>query len=55
MHLFEAPIKTQQIRKNVFLNKYRNGLININGQKFIGYSIKDAVKIYRQNNPIKTV
>lgn len=40
------------IRKEVIWNKYPNGTINIDGFKYIGYSIKDAVSRWRKQNPI---
>lgn len=51
-YLFETPLKTGKIRNNVYYHKFGNGTININGSKFCGYSIKDAVKIWRKRNPI---
>lgn len=48
MNLFENPVSQTKVRNNVFALRYSNGTININGQKFIGYSIKEAIKIWRQ-------
>jgi len=49
--LFSTPISKTKVRNGVFAYKYSNGCININGQKFFNYSIKDAVKIWRGKNP----
>jgi hypothetical protein len=48
--LFSTPISKTKIRNGVFAYKYPNGTININGEKFIFYSIKDAIKIWRSRN-----
>lgn len=50
--MFEPPIRSGKIRKNAHWHQYRNGTINIMGEKFCMYSIKEAVKIWRKNNPI---
>jgi hypothetical protein len=50
INLFETPIRSGKIRKDVYYHQYRNGTININGEKFLLYSIKEAVKIWRKNN-----
>ncbi len=50
--LFETPIRSGKVRKDVYYHQYRNGTININGKKYLLYSIKDAVKIWRHKNPI---
>jgi hypothetical protein len=48
--LFSTPIKTVKVRNNIFAHKYRNGTININGTKFLFYSMKDAIKDWRSKN-----
>ncbi len=50
--LFENPISATKVRKGVTAYKYRNGTINIKGEKFIFYSMKDAIKIWRNKNKI---
>lgn len=52
-NLFENPISSGKIRKGVWWFKYKNGTINILRDKYIFYSIKDAVKKWRKDNPIK--
>ena len=48
--LFDSPICSQKVRNNVTAFKYRTGVINIEGKKFVGYSMKDAIKIWRSDN-----
>lgn len=46
--LFDTPITQKKVRKGVDANQYRNGTININGQKYIGYSMTEAIRMYRK-------
>ena len=48
--LFDTPIKSKKVRKNVTAYQYRNGCININGEKFFFYSMTEAIKIWRSKN-----
>lgn len=48
--LFDTPICSKEVRKGVTAYKYRNGIININGQKYSGYSMTDAINLWRRNN-----
>lgn len=48
MDLFEKPIAVKKVRNNVFAYKYINGTININGKKYVGYSMTDAISLYRK-------
>jgi hypothetical protein len=48
--LFETPIASRKVRKDVTAYKYRNGCININGEKFFFYSMTEAIKIWRGKN-----
>jgi hypothetical protein len=48
--LFDSPIRAKKVRKNVTAYQYRNGCININGKKFFGYSMTEAIKKWRQEN-----
>jgi len=48
--LFNNPIKTKKVRNGIFAYQYANGTININGTKFLCYSLSDAIKIWRKNN-----
>ena len=51
--LFDTPIRSGKVRKDVWYHQYPNGVININGNKYIGYSIKEAISIFRKNYPIR--
>lgn len=42
--LFEKPVKTKKVRNGVTAYMYRNGTINIYGQKYVGYSMTEAIK-----------
>lgn len=48
--LFDTPLASKKVRKGVIAYKYRNGTININGEKYVGYSMTDAIKIWRSKN-----
>ena len=50
--LFDKPIRSGKIRKGVYYHQYKNGVININGTQYSMYSIKDAVKKWRKDNPL---
>ena len=50
MNLFENPIKTTKVKAGVYAYKYPNGCIKIDGQKYIGYSITEAIKLFRKKN-----
>ena len=45
--MFNQIVKVKKVRNGVFAYKYTNGLIWICGQKFIGYSLTDAIRCYR--------
>jgi len=49
--LFDKPIRSGKVRDGVYYHQYPNGVINIMGQKYVGYSIKDAVSLYRKKFP----
>ena len=48
--LFNNPISKTKVRNGIFAYKYSNGIININGSKYQFYSIKNAIKSWRQTN-----
>ena len=48
--LFSTPTSKTKVRNGIFAYKYPNGCINIQGQKYFDYSIKDAIKKWRENN-----
>ena len=49
--LFDTPIKSKRVRKGITAYQYRNGIININGQKYGMYSMTEAIKKYRKDFP----
>jgi len=51
--LFNTPIRQRKVRKNVTAYQYNNGIINISGQKYVMYSLTEAIKAYRKAFPIK--
>lgn len=51
--LFSTPVSKGKVRNGVYWYKYQNGTIVINGNKFIDYSIKDAISRWRKKNPKK--
>lgn len=48
--IFETPIRTKKVRNGIFAYQYRNGVINIDGKKFVMYSMTDAIKQWRKVN-----
>lgn len=51
--LFETPIKAKTVRNGVIAYQYRNGIINIDGQKYSMYSMTDAIRKFRKDFPAK--
>ena len=49
--LFDTPIKTKEVRKGCTAYQYRNGVINIDGNRYQCHSLTSAIKTYRQNFP----
>ena len=45
--LFSTPTSRTKVREGVYAYRYANGTINIEGKKYIGYSIKEAIKLWR--------
>jgi hypothetical protein len=50
--LFDTPIRKTKVRNGIHAYKYRNGTININGKKFLLYSMTEAIRIWRKQNPV---
>lgn len=50
--LFSTPISKTKVRNGIFAYKYSNGCINIEGEKYFMYSIKDAIKNWRNKNKL---
>ena len=55
MFLFEAPIRSRQVRAGVVARQYMNGTVCINGQKYIGWSMRDAISLYRKKFPARRI
>ncbi len=49
--LFDTPISKTKVRKGVTAYKYRNGVINIAGSRYLMMSVKDAIASWRRSNP----
>ena len=48
--LFDTPISQKKVRNGVIAYKYRNGVINIGGEKFLSYSMTESIRIWRSKN-----
>ena len=48
--LFITPIRKRKVRAGIYAYQYANGVININGQKYLEYSLTDAIKAWRSKN-----
>ena len=46
--MFATPIRSGTVNKDADWHQYSNGTINIMGQKYIGYPIKEAIRLYRK-------
>lgn len=53
MLLFDTPTSKTKVRQNIFAYRYRNGNIYIQEEVYVMYSLKEAIKLWRQKNPIK--
>ena len=49
--MFSAPIKTKLVRSGIYAHQYPNGTININGIKYLEYSMTDAIRMFRKQYP----
>jgi hypothetical protein len=53
MYLNATPIVAEKkVRKNVIAYKFRSGIVEINGMRFFFYSMTQAIKKWRKDNPI---
>jgi hypothetical protein len=50
--LFATPIRKTKVRNGIYAYQYDNGCININGTQYHFYSMRDAIKLWRNNNKI---
>jgi hypothetical protein len=48
--MFELPIKSRKVRNGVYAYQYRNGVVNIQGEKYFFYSLTAAIKQWRTNH-----
>ena len=46
--MFGTPLKSKEVRNGVWAHQYHNGVINIMGEKYQGYSMTDAIRHYRR-------
>lgn len=51
--LFSTPIKEKKVRNGITAYQYCNGTINIDGKKYVGYSMTEAIRIFRKDVPAK--
>ena len=49
--LFDTPIKQKKVRNDVIAYQYSNGIINIGSKQYLGYSMTDAIKKFRNDYP----
>ena len=47
--IFSTPIKKVKVRNGIYAYQYINGTININGIKYLFYSMTEAIKQYRKD------
>jgi hypothetical protein len=53
MYLNGTPIVAEKkVRKNVIAYKFRSGVVEINGMRYFFYSMTQAIKKWRKDNPI---
>lgn len=53
MYLNGTPIVAEKkVRKNVIAYKFRSGIVEINGMRYFFYSMTQAIKKWRKDNPI---
>ena len=49
--LFSTPTNVKKVRNGITAYQYSNGVINIDGQKYVCYSMTDAIAKFRQDFP----
>lgn len=49
--LFATPVRARKVRKGIVAYQYENGVININGMKYVMYSMAEAISKFRKNYP----
>lgn len=53
MNIFSEAIKQKKVRNGVYAYLYLNGCINIEGQKYFGFSMTEAIKNWRNKNKLR--
>jgi len=48
--LFSTPIRSKKVRVGIYAYQYQNGTINIDGRKYIGYSMTESIRLWRKSN-----
>ena len=48
--MFNEPINKIDLGGGIFANKFYSGIVEIDGNKFIGYNLKEAIRIWRGRN-----
>tara|TARA_R110000824_G_scaffold251945_1_gene440563 strand:- start:203 stop:370 length:168 start_codon:yes stop_codon:yes gene_type:complete len=48
--LFRAPIRSVKVNDDVYAHLYSNGVININGKKYMFYSMSEAIQKYKESH-----
>jgi len=49
--LFSNPVKSKFVRNGITAHQYRNGNINIDGQRYSMYSMTEAIAKFRADFP----
>jgi hypothetical protein len=49
--LFATPVRARKVRTGITAFQYRNGIVNINGQKYSMYSMTEAITKFRRDFP----
>ena len=53
MDIFNPPIRSKKARIGITAYLYNTGIVAIDGQKYSGYSMTEAIWLWRRENPIK--
>jgi hypothetical protein len=53
MFLFQDPISKTKVRKDVFAYKYSGGTILIGKSEYVFYSMTEAIRKWRSQNPAR--
>ena len=48
--LFDEPVHSVRVRNGVYAHQYRNGVINIDGTKYVMHSMSSAIKEFKKKN-----